>query len=479
MTVKAKHSKTYVITIAAIASIGGLLFGFDIGVISGAGIFLQDAKGWGVTASQLEWIASASLIGAVLGALFCGRITDILGRKKVILASAFLATIGTFLAGAATSIFVLVVGRLITGVAIGVASFAVPLYISEVSPTKMRGALVTLNQLLISVGFKLASISDYVIADDANPFCWRWMFYIGIFPGIALLLGMIFLPETPRWLIFKGFEEKGRAVLEKVEDPQLIEESIGKMKADVARDNESASYKELFKPWLRNALIIAIGIMFFQQLSGLNTLLYYSPQIFKMTGITSNTQSIIPTILIGIVGFIFTILSIFLLDRFGRRRLYFFGVGGMVLSLLSIGFMFYFFNELGTSLTYFALFAMFFYMAFYAISLGPLGWLLVSEVFPLKVRGAGMSLASVSNWLFNGVVAFSFFKLVKVLTISGTEIIVDGKNLGNPAGAYWLYAFIGILGLLWGYFYIPETKGVSLESIEDQWREGKSPREIK
>lgn len=462
-SVKKKVSKTFVIVVASIAATGGLLFGFDIGVISGAGIFLQDIKGWGVTSSQLEWIASAALIGAVIGALFCGKITDVLGRKRVILASAFLATIGSFLAGAAPSVFLLVVGRLFTGVAIGVASFAVPLYISEISPTRLRGALVTLNQLLISVGFKLASISDYVIANDANPYSWRWMFYIGIFPGMILFSGMMFLPETPRWLIYKGFEAKGRAILNKVEEPELIEESIGKMKADVAHKNESASYREIFKPWLRNALVIAIGIMFFQQCIGLNTLLYYSPQIFKMAGITSNTQSIIPTILIGIVGFIFTVLSIFLLDRFGRRKLYFFGLSGTVISLIVIGLFFHFDKMLGSNLKYFALMAMFFYIAFYAISLGPLGWLLISEVFPLKVRGIGMSIGSVSNWFFNGVVAFTFLKLINAFTLSG---------------AYWLYAVIGITGLIWGYYYIPETKGVTLEKIEDHWRAGKSPREL-
>jgi len=460
---KKKVSKTFVVVVASIAATGGLLFGFDIGVISGAGIFLQDTKGWGVTSSQLEWIASAALIGAVLGALFCGKIADVLGRKKVILISAFLATVGSYIAGAAPTVIFLVIGRLLTGIAIGIASFAVPLYISEISPTRLRGALVTLNQLLISIGFKLASISDYAIANDANPYSWRWMFFIGVFPGLILFSGMMFLPETPRWLISKGFEAKGRAILNKVEEPELIEESIRKMKTDVAHQNESASYREIFKPWLRNALIITIGIMFFQQCIGLNTLLYYSPQVFKMAGISSNTQSIIPTILIGIVGFIFTVLSIFLLDRFGRRKLYFFGVSGTVVSLIAIGLFFYFDKMLGSSLKYFALSAMFFYIAFYAISLGPLGWLLISEVFPLKVRGIGMSIGSVSNWFFNGVVAFTFLKLVNAFTLSG---------------AYWLYAGIGIAGLIWGYYYIPETKGITLEKIEDHWREGKSPREL-
>jgi SP family galactose:H+ symporter-like MFS transporter len=464
MSKKNKKEKGLVGVIATIAALGGLLFGFDTGVISGAQNFLQDVNGWGISDSQLELVTTAVLIGAVLGAAFSGRITDILGRKKVIIAAAIIFALGAVFTGAATSISLLITGRIVIGVAIGIASFSVPLYIGEISPTKRRGALVSLNQLMITIGILVSYISDYLIANDANPFSWRWMFYVGFFPAIVLLTGMFFVPETPRWLIGKGREKEGRKVLEKVEEPELVEKAVSKIRLDISRESESASYREIFKSWLRTALIIAVGIMFFQQLTGINTIIYYSPKIFKIAGIESNTLTILPSILLGAINVLFTVVSILLLDRLGRRPLYFIGMTGMVVSLICVGLSFAFESTLGDSLKYFTVASMLFYIIFFAVSMGPLGWLIISEVFPLKVRGVGMSIGSLSNWLFNGVVAFTFLKLVNAL---------------STAGAFWLYAFIGILALIWGYKYIPETKNVTLEEIEDHWRAGKKPRELK
>ena len=463
MIAKSKRSKNLVITIATIAATGGLLFGFDTGVISGAQNFLQDAAGWGISDSQLEWVTTAVLIGAVLGAALSGRITDILGRKTVIIIAAVIFAVGAIATGAAPSVSLLVIGRIVIGIAIGIASFSVPLYISEISPTKNRGALVTMNQLMITIGILVSYISDYLIANDANPFSWRWMFYVGFFPALILLVGMFFVPETPRWLIGKGKEEEGRKILDKVEDPELVEEAVQKIKADIARESESASYREIFKPWLRTALFIAVGIMFFQQFTGINTIIYYSPKIFKIAGIESNTLTILPSILLGAVNVLFTVVSIMLLDKLGRRPLYFIGMVGMIIGLCGVGLSFFFENTLGDSLKYFTVASMFIYIIFFAVSLGPLGWLIISEVFPLKVRGVGMSIGSLSNWLFNGIVAFTFLKLVNAL---------------SPAGAFWLYAAIGVLGIYWGNKFIPETKGITLEKIEDHWREGKKPREL-
>lgn len=457
------ENKKYIILIAAIAAIGGFLFGFDAGVISGAVNFLQDPKGWGISDSQLEWVTTSVLIGAILGAGFSGRIADILGRKKVILAAAVIFATGALYTGMAPNVISLIAGRIFLGVAVGIASFTVPLYLSEISPTKMRGALVSLNQLMIAVGGKVSYLSDFLIADDADPYCWRWMFLVGFFPAAIMLIGMFFLPETPRWLIAKGHEEKGRAILKKVEAPDLVEESIRKIKADLAIKNESASYRELFKPWLRNALIIAVGIMFFQQATGINTILYYSPKIFKMAGVQSNTLAILPSLIIAVFVLAATVLSITLIDKVGRRRIYFIGLSGMILSLIGTGLAFYMGSNLGANLKYIALVTILLYNSSFAFSLGPLGWLIISEVFPLKVRGAGMSLGALSNWFFNAVVAFTFLKLV---------------NIFSPAGAFWIYAAVGIAAIVWGYHYIPETKGKSLEQIEDHWRKGKSPREL-
>jgi sugar porter (SP) family MFS transporter len=287
------------------------------------------------------------------------------------------------------------------------------------------------------------------------------MLLVGVFPAIVLLIGMFFLPETPRWLILKGFEKKGLDVLRKVEAPELIEESIRNIKAEIAIKNESATVNELFKPWLRTALFIAMGIMFFQQATGINTIVYYSPVIFKMAGIHSNTLSILPSLIIAVFVLIATGLSIYLIDKLGRRKIFFIGLSGMIISLFATGLCFYL--DLGNNLKYFALVTILMYNSCYAFSLGPLGWLIVSEVFPLKVRGAGMSIGSFTNWLANALVAFTFLKLVNALT---------------PAGAFWTYAVVGVFALIWGYHYLPETKGVSLEKIEDHWRQGKKAREL-
>jgi SP family galactose:H+ symporter-like MFS transporter len=464
MKSKNNRNKNLVVLIATIAATGGLLFGFDTGVISGAQNFLQDPGGWGISDDQLEWVTTAVLIGAVLGAALSGRVSDILGRKKVIIAASVIFALGALATGAAPNISLLVTGRIIIGLAIGIASFSVPMYISEISPTRKRGALVTMNQLMITIGILVSYISDYLIANDANPFSWRWMFYIGLIPALILFIGMFFVPETPRWLIGRGREEEGRKVLNKVEEPDLVEEAIRKIKADIARESESAGYREVFKPWLRTALFIAVGIMFFQQFTGINTIIYYSPKIFKMAGIESNTLTILPSILLGTVNVLFTVVSIMLLDKLGRRPLYFIGLIGMIAGLVGVGLSFFFEESLGSSLKYFTVASMFIYIIFFAVSLGPLGWLIISEVFPLKVRGVGMSLGSLSNWLFNGIVAFTFLKLVNAL---------------SPAGAFWLYAALGILGIIWGRRFIPETKGITLEKIEDYWREGRKPREFK
>jgi sugar porter (SP) family MFS transporter len=461
---KKKWNRKYVIIIAAVAATGGFLFGFDAGVISGAVNFLQDPKGWGLTDSQIEWVTTGVLFGAIIGAGVSGRLTDILGRKKVILAAAVIFCGGALYTGMASGFLSLFIGRIFLGIAVGTASFSVPLYLSEISPTKMRGALVTLNQLMIATGGKVSYLSDFLIANDADPFCWRWMFLVGFFPSFFMLVGMFFLPETPRWLISKGFEEKGHAILKKVEEPGLVEESIRKIKADIAIASESASYKELFKPWLRNALIIAVGIMFFQQACGINTIIYYSPKIFKMAGIQSNTMTIVPSLITAVFVLAATVLSISLIDKIGRRKIFFYGLSGMFITLIGTGLAFYFESQLGDNLVYFALVTILLYNSFFAFSLGPLGWLIISEVFPLKVRGAGMSIGSLTNWIVNAIVAFTFLKLVNAL---------------SPAGAFWVYAAVSIAALIWGYYYIPETKGVSLEQIEDHWRAGKSPRELR
>ncbi len=477
-----KQNKALVVIIAAIAATGGLLFGFDTGVISGAIPFFQ--KSFGLSDSWIEIITTAGLVGAVIGAMFSGRLADVIGRKKVILASAVIFAVGAVWSGAAPSAMNLVFARLFLGIAIGVSSFAVPLYIAEISPTKTRGTMVSMFQLLITIGIMVSYLSDSMFAvPDGHPdyeSCWRPMFYVGVIPAIIMFVGMIFLPETPRWLISKGHEDKCRDVLQKVEEPHLVEEVISKMKADLESDKKNkVTWRLIFKKWLRVPLMIAVGIMFVQQFTGINTIIYYSPKIFLMSGFADAQAAVWASVSVGVVNVAFTILSLFMIDRLGRRKLYFIGLTGMVVSLIAMGTFFAFQATLGDSIKWVTISLVWVYIAFFAISLGPLGWLIISEIFPLSVRGIGSSIGALSNWLFNGVVAFTFFKIVKGLTMPESSIILKGEDLGNPAGAFYLYALVGILGIIWGYFYIPETKNVTLEKIEDHWRQGKRPNELK
>ncbi len=474
-----KQNMALVIVIAAVASTGGLLFGFDTGVISGALPFLK--KSWDLSTGAEEWVTTAALIGAVLGALSSGRITDNFGRKKVIIATSIIFAVGSVLTGASTSPALLSVSRVIIGIAIGISSFTVPLYISEISPTKIRGALVSSFQLMITIGILVSYFSDHALADESNPFSWRWMFYVGVFPALILFIGMIFLPETPRFLIGKGKDEKGRKILARVEDPALVEVAIKKIKEDIRRDElQATDWTEIFKPWLRNALIIAIGIMFVQQFVGINTIIYYAPTVFIIAGFAGAKAAIAATIIVGAVNVLATVLSMFLIDKLGRRKLYFIGLTGMAVSLAALGTFFLLKDSLGSSLKYITVASILVYILFFAISLGPLGWLIISEIFPLKVRGLGMSIGSLANWLFNAVVTFTFLKLAWLFTGPGMEIVNPGSKGPdpNPAGAFFVYAIIAVLGILWGIKYIPETKGITLEEIEQHWRDGKAPNEL-
>jgi SP family galactose:H+ symporter-like MFS transporter len=472
-------NRIQVAIIAAIAAVGGLLFGFDTGVISGAQPFLQNKLGWGVTDSMLEIITTSVLVGAIFGCITSGRLSDLFGRKKVIIFISLIFALGTVLSGSAPSVNALMVGRLIIGYAIGVASFVVPLYISEVSPAKIRGGLVTLNQLMITIGIFVSYISDLLLANDNDPFCWRLMFYMGLIPAIILFLGMFFLPESPRWLYSKGRQNEGMKVLNKVEDPLEVKETARLIALEITNEPGKSKIRDILKPWLRIPLMIGMGIFVIQQFVGINTVIYYSPKIFLMSGFNGTKAAITAAVAVGLCNVLFTVLSVFILDKVGRRKLFFIGMWGILLSLLCLGSSFLFQQELGSLLKWFAIISMLLYIAFFAISLGPLGWLLNSEIFPLKVRGFGISLGALSHWFFNAIVAFTFLKVAWLFTSAGNEIPNPDGSLGpNPAGAFLLYAGIAVVGLVWGYFFIPETKGHKLESIEEHWRAGKSPRQL-
>lgn len=472
-----KYRCWMIYVIAIVAAMGGLLFGFDTGVISGAIPFFQ--KDFAVDNSMIEIVTSSVLFGAIFGALFCGKITDRMGRRKVILISAVIFAIGALWSGWSPNIYHLIAARLFLGIAIGISSFAVPLYIAEVSPAKSRGMFVSMFQLMITLGLLISYLSALFFADETSLSCWRPMFYVGVIPAIILFVGMLLMPPSPRWLMSVNKEQECLSVLRMVEHPDLVDKSFEQMREDLKKNNDQKGrFKELMQPWLRNALIISIGIMFFQQFVGINTVIYYSPKIFLMAGFDSTISAIGASVGIGIVNLLFTLISVNFVDRLGRRKLYFLGLSGIVISLLLLSLSFIFSAQTGEYGKWFSIVLIFLYVGFFAISIGPLGWLIVTEVFPQKLRGLGASLGSLSVWFFNAIVSFTFFKILNVFTIPGTDLTINGESQGNPAGVFLFYAFIGIVALVWGYFYVPETKGVSLEKIEEFWIKGGRPKDL-
>jgi sugar porter (SP) family MFS transporter len=333
---------------------------------------------------------------------------------------------------------------------------------------------------MITIGIVASYFSDLAFADEANPFSWRWMFYVGVFPAIVLFVGMMFLPETPRFLIGKGKEDKGRDVLRKIEGEDNLEKAFSDIKSEIEKDKDSVGYTELFKKTWRIPLFIAIGIMFVQQFVGINTVIYYAPTIFLISGFEGAKAAIAATVIVGFVNVGSTIVSMFLIDKIGRRKLYFIGLIGMTIALTALGTFFLMKDNLGESLRFVTVGTVLVYIFFFAISLGPLGWLIISEIFPTKVRGVGMSIGALSNWFFNAIVAYTFLKLAWLFTSPGMEILNEGAKEPdpNPAGSFFVYAGVAIIGILWGLKYIPETKGKSLEHIEEHWRSGKTSREL-
>jgi sugar porter (SP) family MFS transporter len=449
-------NRSFVYFIGAIAAMGGLLFGYDTGVISGALLFIKQE--WTLSAIQQGWLVSSVLVGAVLGAAFSGKTTDFFGRRNVVITTAIIFFIGSVGTALAPDITWLISFRILIGVAIGIASFTVPLYLSEISPDNIRGAMVSLNQLAITIGIVLSYVIDQTFASFAHG--WRYMFFVGVLPSAVLGIGMFFLPDSPRWLLSKGYDEKARKVLEKIS--ANVDETINKVKKNI-EEEKNDSWKEIFAVWLRPAMIIGIVLMFFQQFTGINTVIYYAPTIFQMTGFQSAKAAIFATVIVGIVNVLMTIVSIKLIDRLGRKPLLYIGLSGMILSLSVLGIAFQATVALGFLLKWVAIGSLIVYIASFAISLGPVCWLIISEIYPLKIRGLAMSIATVSNWGFNFLVALMFLPMVQKL---------------GTASTFWFFALMSVAGVIFCYLYVPETKGYSLEEIEEHWLQGKHPREL-
>ena len=447
-----QHSHTkpatsrFVTMVSGVSALAGLLFGYDTGVISGAILFVR--KDFLLSTFQEEVVVSAVLLGAVAGAAFGGKLADAVGRRKLLIQVAILFIIGAIGTALAPTPTWLAIGRVVVGVAIGIASFTAPLYISEVSPPAIRGKLVSLNQLMITLGIVVSYLADYGLADKA---AWRWMFGLAAIPALILLIGLLFVPESPRWLMGRSLEDQARAVLQKIRETTDVRAELAEIQADMSL--QEGSWRELLNPSLRLPLIIGIGLALFQQFTGINTVIYYAPTIFQLAGLHSASAAILATVGVGAVNVLLTIVALRLLDRVGRRPLLLYGLVGMVISLGVLGGAF---QLAGSSpiVAWLAVISLAVYVACFAIGLGPVFWLLISEIYPLKIRGRAMGLATMMNWGSNLIVALTFLSLL--------------HSLGRSA-TFWLYAVIGIAAWFFVYRLVPETKGRTLEQIDASW----------
>lgn len=443
--------------VAIIASLGGLLSGYDTGVISGALLFINES--WNLADTEQGILVSSVLIGAVIGAATNGVLADIFGRKKIIMATAVIFVLGSIMCAFAPNALVLIASRIFVGFAVGIVNFVVPLYLSEISPKHLRGTLVSLYQWAITAGILFSYFINAVFAHAV--YNWRWMLFAGVVPGLVLFVGMLFMKDTPRWLVSKNREEEAKKVFKKIEPDIDADKEIEVVKKVLKTEDGNSRFT--FQKWMLMPFVVGIGIMFAQICTGINTIIYYAPTIFKNAGFESNISAIYATTGIGVVNFLMTIVALYFTDKLGRKPLLYFGLTGVMLSLIALGSAFQFADFFGENMKWVAVGSLVTYIICFAMSLGPIGWILVSEVFPLKIRGIAMSICTVSNFAFNFFVVSSFPILL--------------HRIGG-ALTFWGFAFVSLLCIIFVYFCVPETKGISLEKIESNWVHGVNPRKF-
>ena len=427
-------------------ALGGMLFGYDTGVISGAILFITPDLG---LTPFLEGLVVASLLlGAAAGAGSAGPLSDRLGRRNLILIAAVIFTIGAIGAGLASGVGTLVLFRILLGIAVGAAALIVPLYLSEIAPTEIRGAISSLNQLMITVGSLLAFIVNALLA---NSEAWRWMLGLAVVPSVVLFIGMYFMPETPRWLVSRGREDEARDVLMRSRSEQEAENEIREIK-EVEREEEGG-LQELLAPWVRPALIVAIGLAVFQQIVGINTIIYYAPTTLKNVGY-GDAAAIYANLIIGAINVVMTLIAIRFIDRVGRKPLLLGGLVGMVVSLTVLGLSTLLLSEPSSPTDTVAIITLLCLAGFiisFAATWGPTVWVVLPEVLPLRIRGTAMGVAIFLHWIANFVVSQTFPSLLAAL---------------GPGLPFLGYAVIGVLAFIFVSAFVTETKGRSLEEIE-------------
>jgi MFS transporter, SP family, arabinose:H+ symporter len=432
----------YVVLISIVAALGGLLFGFDTAVISGTLNFIQPY--FGLSETQLGWVVSSLLFGCIAGVVFAGRVGDRYGRKKVLMLAAFLFFLSAIGSSLAHSLPVFVISRVLGGIAVGVVSILSPMYIAELAPAKHRGVLVSLNQLAIVTGILVAFFSNYLLVDTGIN-NWRWMMIVMTLPAVLLFFCLFIVPESPRWLVAKNRSGDALKVLIITSGKENAARELNEIELTLTNQYKSG-FRDLLSPKIKPLLLIGIVLAVFQQITGINTIMYYAPKIFADIGL-SNDTALFQTIFIGGTNLVFTILAMYLIDRIGRKNLIVTGSAGMMLMLSGLSVLYYSGNTNGIAVLIFILG----YIAFFAASLGPALWVVAAELFPNRLRNKGMSVAIVALWIACTFVSIVFPVMLETL---------------NGGATFMIFAIICLGSLIFTLKFVPETKGKSLEQIE-------------
>lgn len=436
------------IRIVAIAAIGGLLFGYDTGVISGALLYIKEDLGAGTFEQQA--IVAALLLGAMVGALISGYLADRISRKWTKLLAGCIYVVGALGCALSLTAEMLIGFRFLLGLAVGTASFVAPLYISEVSPPKVRGGLVSFNQLAIVTGILLAYVANYTLKDF--PEQWRWMLGVAAIPGLVLTLGMLTVPHSPRWLKSHGRDDEARDVLERLRagDPNADIDGEIRDIEEAAQKERGTTVRSLLRPELRPMFAVGLLLAVAQQFVGVNTVIYYAPTILSDTGM-GNSAALAATVIVGATNLVFTVVAVVLLDKVGRRALLMTGTVGLLLALLLLG-VYFTSSTLQQDYGWVALAGLVLFIASFAVGLGPVFWLMISEIFPVGARGKAMSVCTIANWGANFLVAQTFLSLSEAIT---------------RQGVFFLYAALAVASVVLFARWVPETKGRSLEEIQN------------
>jgi len=448
-TSQGKASVYYIYLISFVAATGGFLFGYDLSIISGALIFLEShfeldsaAKGAAV---------SSAIFGSIAGPLFGMYLTDALGRRKTLAIASICFMVSAIGTALPQDLITFCIWRAIGGVGVGLAAMTSPMYIAEISPPHLRGRLVTVNQLAIVLGINFAVFASYLLSFGEH---WRWMFASEVVPILFLMVGLCFVPRSPRWLIAKGKFDEALGVLTKINGAQQAKKESEEIRAEL--DTETGSLKELFSTVLRKPLIIGVVIMIFSQVNGVNMMLVYGPSILVEANIGSSSDAIFFTIFLNLIILISTIIAFALVKRYGRRPILMFGVSGMAIGHLIMASVFFLDGS-----SFLNLAAMFIAAGSFTLSLAPLSWIIVSEIFPNRIRGKAVSLVCFVLYLSSFVCAQSF------------PLITDTfqKHMNHPGGAYLIFAGICISCVLFCWRFLPETKGIPLEKMGEFWED--------